>query len=158
MRLCLVRKNKTVLHVQTISWHEDIGHYTMKSNLEVSHLLEKEKGRVLYMGSLSKMSWDPFLQDCVTWGRTKLSNLRGQSGQYHYMRIWVIIEWEAILESYISLERKGRGLYIWVHYLKCHEAFPTRLCVTWGRIKLCRMCSQSRQYQDIRIWVTNNWY
>lgn len=27
----------------------------MKSNLEVSHLLEKEKGRVLYMGSLSKI-------------------------------------------------------------------------------------------------------
>ena len=77
----------------------------------------------LIYGLTIKNLWDPFLQDCVTWGRTKLSNLRGQSGQYHYMRIWVIIEWEAILESYISLERKGRGLYIWVHYLKCHEAF-----------------------------------
>ena len=77
----------------------------------------------LIYGLTIKNLWDPFLQDCVTWGRTKLSNLHGQSGQYHYMRIWVIIEWEAILESYISLERKGRGLYIWVHYLKCHEAF-----------------------------------
>lgn len=62
-RLCHVRKNQTVQPVWpkwTISLHEDMGHYRMKSNLGILYFLRKKRERVLYMGSLSKMSWGLF--------------------------------------------------------------------------------------------------
>lgn len=68
-RLCHVRKNKTKQPAWpkwTISLHEDMGHYRMRSNLGVLYFLRKERERPLYMGSLSKMSWSLFPLGCVS--------------------------------------------------------------------------------------------
>lgn len=185
-RLCHVRKNKTVQLVWpkwTMSLHEDMDHYRMRSNLGVLYFLRKKRERALYVGSLFKMSWGLFplgyvsregelnytacvakANNIMTLGyeslQMALKPLSNQKVWVLHVRTWVpvmgwIVKEQRKKKSWTPTSpRKERRSVLYVGSLsKMSWGLFPWGYVSWGRIKMCGLCGKSGKNYDTRIYV-----